>query len=359
MTDILIHVEDPGAANLVIDLPEKLSALGCKPILLASSHAQNYLASKGQDFSIRQGRPLEILDFHKPKIVVVGTSEDKHAFSLSLTHAAQEAGLPTLGLVDMACNAANRFRGEGNDPLGFVPDNLIVTDQVTSDAYVRLGIPAASICVVGHPAYNRAYQFRRDRPIEPRPNTGKKRILFLAEGWDLLDENQSMRSKDYTLAGRGGDDWRTAVVLEELLDAVIALPELNAKVVVRPHPKMSASDFGRFAEEITIEEGGDPLEAASRAFAVIGMTSILLVEAAIIGRPVLSILPRAIEKSWLGPIKSGMIHCVTTDTELKTILPELLSGNIHSEFQKEWVSEFASDTLAQHICVLLERCDTI
>ena len=28
MADILIHVEDPGAANMVIGLPEKLVALG-------------------------------------------------------------------------------------------------------------------------------------------------------------------------------------------------------------------------------------------------------------------------------------------------------------------------------------------
>ena len=355
MADILIHVEDPGAANMVIGLPEKLVALGCDTILLASSYAKDFLASKGQAFFARQGTPLGVLNIQKPKVVVVGTSEDKRAFSLPLTRTAQEIGIPTIGIVDMVCNANNRFRGGGDDPLGYVPDQLIVPDQATKDAYIQIGFPAKKISLLGHPAYDRAYQYRQNNSVEPKQNSDrKKRILFLAEGWDLFDEKLSYRSKDYTLEGRGGDNWRTAIVLEELLDALIALPELNAEVVVRPHPKMSASDFDRFAREITIEEGGDPLEAVSKADAVIGMTSMLLIEAAIVGRPVLSILPQPIEKDWLGPIKSGMIFCVITGTELKTALPKLLAGNVPSEFQKEWESEFSEDSFAQYICKFLE-----
>ena len=355
MADILIHVEDPGAANMVIGLPEKLAGLGCDTILLASSYAKYFLASKGQAFFARQGTPLGVLNIQKPKVVVVGTSEDKQAFSLPLTRTAQEIGIPTIGIVDMVCNAHNRFCGEGDDPLGYIPDNLIVPDQATKDAYIQIGFPAKKISLLGHPAYDRAYQFRQNNSVKVKQNQdGKKRILFLAEGWDLFDEKLSCRSKDYTLEGRGGDNWRTAIVLEELLDALIALPELNAEVVVRPHPKMSASDFDRFASEITIEEGGDPLEAVSKADAVIGMTSMLLIEAAIVGRPVLSILPQPIEKDWLGPIKSGMISCVITETELKTALPKLLAGNVPSEFQKDWESEFSEDSFAQYICEFLE-----
>ena len=358
MDDILIHVEDPGAANMVIGLPEKLLALGCKSILLASSYAQNFLISNGQAFSACRRTPLEILDFHKPHLVVVGTSADKQAFSLSLTHAAQEAGLPTLGLVDMACNSHNRFRGGGDDPLGYVPDQLIVPDQATKDAYIQIGFPAKKISLLGHPAYDRAYQYRQNNSVEPKQNSDrKKRILFLAEGWDLFDEKLSYRSKDYTLEGRGGDNWRTAIVLEELLDALIALPELNAEVVVRPHPKMSASDFDRFAREITIEEGGDPLEAVSKADAVIGMTSMLLIEAAIVGRPVLSILPRAIEKSWLGPLKTGHILSVSNREDLRRALQELISGQNIQKNPVNWAQFMAGMQIPEYISgMCLDNC---
>jgi hypothetical protein len=356
MADILIHVEDPGAANMVIGLPEKLFALGCDTQLLASSYAKEFLTSNKQAFSPRLGTPLEILKITKPKVVVVGTSEDKQAFSLLLTHAAQKSGIPTIGMVDMACNAHNRFRGGGDDPLGYVPAQLIVTDQATKDAYIQIGFPAKKISLLGHPAYDRAYQYRQNNFVEPKQNSDrKKQILFLAEGWDLFDEKQSYRSKDYTLEGRGGDNWRTAIVLEELLDALDSLPEINAEVVVRPHPKMTASDFDRFEGEITVEAGGDPLEAASKADAVIGMTSMLLIEAAIVGRPVLSILPQPIERDWLGPIQDGDILSVTNRSDLVKALPSLMAGKIPALISGGGAEGLAIDRIVYHIAACFRR----
>jgi hypothetical protein len=358
MADILIHVEDPGAANMVIGLPEKLSALGCDAQLLASSYAKEFLTSSGQAFSARLGTPLEILNIQNPKVVVVGTSEDKQAFSLPLTHAAQKSGIPTIGMVDMACNANNRFRGEGDDPLGYIPDNLIVPDQATMDAFIQIGVPAKKISRLGHPAYDRAYRFHQNRAAEAKSNTNrKKRILFLAEGRSLFDEKLSCRTDEYTLTGRGGDNWRTAIVLEELLDALSSLPELNAEVVVRPHPKMSTSDFDRFEGEIIVDAGGDPLEAVSKADAVIGMTSMLLIEAAIVGRPVLSILPQPIEKDWLGPLKSGHILVVSNREDLLRALQELISGQMVPENSVNWTQFSAGELIAEYISgMCLDDC---
>ena len=50
----------------------------------------------------------------------------------------------------------------------------------------------------------------------------------------------------------------------------------------------------------------------------------LLQEAAIMGRPVLSIIPRTEEKKYVMGLRTGVIPFVTTRSELETIFCQLL-----------------------------------
>jgi hypothetical protein len=56
------------------------------------------------------------------------------------------------------------------------------------------------------------------------------------------------------------------------------------------------------------------------------MNSILLLEAALMGRPTLSILPRAVEAKSLATIQAGLTACVTTREQLRAALPGFLAG---------------------------------
>ena len=50
MTDILVHVEDPGAANMVIGLPKVVGDLGYECKIYASCHAKDHLTKAGQSY---------------------------------------------------------------------------------------------------------------------------------------------------------------------------------------------------------------------------------------------------------------------------------------------------------------------
>jgi hypothetical protein len=88
-------------------------------------------------------------------------------------------------------------------------------------------------------------------------------------------------------------------------------------VVLRLHPKSRAEDFAACLDNVdAVSSGGDPLPLLWAADVVLGMTSMLLLEAALLGKPHLSVLPRAEERAWLAPLSSGLTPVAVTRAQL-------------------------------------------
>ena len=148
-------MEDPGAANMVLGLVGELTARGVTCKLLASDYAATHLESKKEIFEEVGGNPISILKKFDPQVVVVGSSEDRNSVSIQITEVCKKKNIKTIGLVDMACNAENRFMGNSLDPLQYAPENLIVTDKYTAKQYENLGY-IGEIFEAIHPAYENA-----------------------------------------------------------------------------------------------------------------------------------------------------------------------------------------------------------
>ncbi|MBT7486090.1 MAG: hypothetical protein HN673_06960, partial [Rhodospirillales bacterium] len=101
--------------------------------------------------------------------------------------------------------------------------------------------------------------------------------------------------------------------------------------VLRLHPKNTRQEYSVYASEIDhISDSGSPLDVCFAADLGVGMTSILLIEAAILGRPTLSIIPRDVEKNWLDSIELGLTKVATSRDELHQAI---------SQFMKDWPKE--------------------
>jgi hypothetical protein len=89
---------------------------------------------------------------------------------------------------------------------------------------------------------------------------------------------------------------------------------------------MKSGDLAALESEFDLVSfGGSAVEIAWVADLVVGMTSMLMVEAALMGRSTLAVLPRDQEKSWLPTIRMGLTRCVTERRELRQELKELIS----------------------------------
>lgn len=337
-TDILIFVEDPGAANSIVDLPGALANRGLKAATVAAGHARPYLAQLGGRFTEAddsEDAAAALLDAHRPRLVLAGTSENPDTLGLKLIAEARQRGVASVGFVDGPASAEYRFRGRGVDPLGFAPDRLLVPEDLTRRRFLKLGLAADRVVDCGHPYYDRVRAEGRNlarigqaairaRVLPEAPALapgGQPVVAFLAEVSEGLIPGGFQRGNDYTLAGRGGSDKRTDIVLEEVLDALAAV-QRRPYLVLRLHPKNRESEFATYRREIDfISQGGVALETAFAADLVVGMTSILLFEAAIIGRAALSVVPRPIEAEWLTGVGLGVIPAVHTRKALRDILP--------------------------------------
>ncbi len=338
LSRVAVMVEDPGAVNFLAPLVDRLVSCGVPTVVLGVGFGARLLSERGHAV-VAPPDPLRAAEFvrvNRPSVVVVGTSEDPHTPALPLVGAARAARVPTVGVVDASVNAAFRFRGSGDDPLAHAPDWLIVPDESTAAAFGYLGFPRDRVRLVGNPARDLAK--RRGRAIREaarplgsgqRGHASPLRVVFVSELSDGLVPGQYQRSDAYTLNGRGGSHARTAVVAEELLDVCFELrnrERLDMTLVLRLHPKQGRSDLGPLSDEFEeVSIGGDPLEVIATADLVVGMSSMLLVQAHDIGVPCLSVLPREAEKAWLPEVLSGAIPSVTTRATLSAEIRRLLT----------------------------------
>jgi predicted glycosyltransferase len=162
------------------------------------------------------------------------------------------------------------------------------------------------------------------------------------------DDSRQRRSAEYTLHGRGSSDRRADIVLEEVLDAA-ALLEPRPYVVLRLHPKNSREEFARYLNEVDlVSEGGDPIELIWASDLVVGLSSILLMEAAVAGRPTLSVVPREAERVWSPSVMEELTPCVTTRKALRAMVG---AKNVTSRRQDE------GDSVSKVAAVILDRLE--
>ncbi|MFA5908688.1 MAG: hypothetical protein WC815_07920 [Vicinamibacterales bacterium] len=333
---ILLYADDPGGANFLAPLPAALAGTGLPSRFVVDPALAAYARDRAMLAIDRKmdATPEQLLA--GVSLLVVGTSENPDCFGHQLTAGARRLGIPSLGVIDMEVNAGRRFRGASDMPLTHAPDALAVPDAGTRDAFAGLGFPASQIYVCGHPHFDRVRERRieflaqdRDqlrRQCFPGAPADRPVWLFVAEGVDQLNPSASFRSERYTLAGRGDTDFRAAIVLEEVLDAARDLSP-RPWIVLRLHPKSRLEDFDVCRAEIdAVSTGGDPLPLVWAADLVIGMTSMLLFEAGLLGRPHVAVVPRVEERHWLPALAAVLTPSVSTREQLSAFLAAPPSG---------------------------------
>lgn len=326
MKNVLIFAEDPGAANYMRDFPQFLKEMGLNPIIYSVSFANKILTNNidntFEEIENVYLRAELLLEKINPQLLIVGTSENLDTFSFKLTSVAKLKKVPSFAMVDSIANAKSRFKGYSDSPLTHITDYLLVPDEETKNEFKKIGFDYSNIYVYKNPHFNTLLEKRKPwskvRFIElskkkfyPKLEKIRPVIVFVSEISTGLNENQYQKSNKYTLFGSEKSDLRTEVVLDELFMA-LKNSNLNPYMVLRLHPKQKRQNLSKYLSKFDyISKDEDGLLIVNSADLVVGMTSILLKEAAIIGKPVLSIVPKLDEELWLGDMKN-IIKCIST-----------------------------------------------
>ena len=357
--DILVHVEDPGAVNFLKSLPEVLLGLGLNVVMICEGVAASIFHDHECFYPLNNETASRLLERLEPTLIIVGTSENLNSFGLILVKEAHNLGIYSVGMVDMFCNADNRFRGNSDDAFKYCPDELFLPDDGTKNQFLDLGAPAQKFTVVGNPAYKNALDFREKMEqsglIRETGSLDKTRlrVLFVAEGWDKLNLDASRKNSNYSLHGRGGSDFRTIIAMEELVDS-LARADMKCHITLRLHPNSEYADFMDIAQEFDdVSRGGNVYEICWGVDLVVGMASMLLLEAALLGLPTLSILPDSSEKRWMPNLNIGPTTCVSSREELDAYWSESKFVGSDSSVPN-WVVGDSTAIMAARIQALLK-----
>lgn len=316
----LILARDPGAAGALAPVARR-----CASIIVGLEHARSVFHAAGLPMEVLSadddaGTAARVLAALRPDVLLTGTSRREAAPRDALWWvAARDAGIPSVALLDHWIGYAQKFIT--TTPFDSTPDVIAVMDAYARDQLREAGCRDARLVVTGHPAFDALMT----ADVAGRA-TARERWHARANAPVLLFASEPIASDVGALRGYDETD-ALALLLRALGDAPFQL-------VIRPHPREHPASLQRVLDEhgraARVEVTLSGREAVAGADLVVGMTSVLLLEAAVTGRPVLSIQPGARE-----PWTDHFQTLVTTVESVESARAWLQDPGNHAVLERE------------------------
>ena len=227
------------------------------------------------DVSGTAGLP-KLLQEIRPALLLTATSVNGLDWECHLLQAARQLGIHSLSLLDFWSNYTRRFSLA--EPLDALPQRICVMDQRAVEEMVAEGFSRSMLLITGQPALDlaaqpaAAEQLQAARTLWPQ---GDRRLLFVSQPLSVLHGgdagcNQALGYNEHLVLSL------VASVTEQL-----AGQGRRLSLRVLPHPRESAEAFS--SAGYMVAQGYAAKVLAQAADIVIGMNSMLLLEAAAAG----------------------------------------------------------------------------
>jgi len=274
----LLYSQDPGGAGVLAPLAARLVATGTAPLTLAVHPlSQPAFARAGVE-----GQPLETWFETRPvpetalrrwleslgvtRVICSLSSRYRDLTNCRLVISARAAGIPTLGFMD-SWVGFDRFVDDDGRAV-YLPDVAGCIDEASRARLVALGMAPGAVRAVGQPRLEEALAVGRRTG-----NGGTIGVLLVSQP----------RVLDRSFAGL----FETPVPGGRLIDRLAAAFETverrqPVRVELRPHPKETAGAAP--PAPIALDRTGARDVPYRRHDVLVGLTSTMLVEAALAGR---------------------------------------------------------------------------
>ena len=343
---VLVAAQTAGAANVLIPVVKELagrrlartSVLACGQavaVFAAAGVSHTIIGPNGDGSLVPYDEARRILTRISPDVLLLGTAWGPSLDKVLLS-TANARGIPSVSVVDMWSYYLERFLDAESGGL-CLPTKVAVMDRLAFDEAVRAGLPESALVVTGQP-YLEALAKRLGSP-ELIAEARLLRASWLEDSADqeatrlVLFASEAI-ARDFgpgTSYYRGYTEVET---LEGLLEAVSSVQlgtRLDIKTVVKLHPEESPESYRRgplaSSPKISVVAGQHPWPSMLAADVVVGMTSMLLLESAIAGRPTVSFQPGAGRIEPFIGTRLGMVQAASSTAELSSLLTRLLEIN--------------------------------
>ncbi len=293
MKKVLFFTCEPGGAEVLIPVIELLRD---NPLFAVNVVGYGYAVERFTTKKINydlidpvEKNDVTLFETYSPDILITSATSlpDKDMSEKYLWENAKRIGIKSIAFLDQWQNYAIRFSGIKEDQkLIYQPDFINAINQIAINEMLPLGFHKKSLLAFGHP-YLSSIKFTlanidKNRILANMKIEDTKEVfLFISEA---IKENFSN--------SRGYDQY---IVLDLFLQHM--MNRKNISIVIKLHPKDDAKKFNdifkRYSElDLKIVKNEyTSLEMISIANTIVGMTSIMLIEAYILGKHVISFQP--------------------------------------------------------------------
>lgn len=324
---ILAVAGDVGGARAVIPVLDYLASVGESLTIVDYGFLTNEAPNswKRTPAILRGKDSLEhLFDTERFKVLIFATSV-KDAFPLRVAQLARRFGVYVICLLDNWMNYRHRLRMNGQQV--FLPDLYMVMDALAFEGACADGIPASILRVIGQPALASLGEEYRKWSMEDRRRKfealglreEKKLIVFISEPAEA-DQGSGPEFPRY----RG---YTEKTVLRELCARLQPFSDKCQLGIVR-HPREQFDGLNKLWQECHGTLRGGLLEidkgrqAVFLADGVAGMASILLYEAWLINKPVISLQPGLCKPQLNVMEQREGIFCITSAAEWDAVMRE-------------------------------------
>ncbi|MBT3358871.1 MAG: hypothetical protein HN403_04500 [Rhodospirillales bacterium] len=309
---VLFAAHDPGGARFLSPVIPMVLARGLEVMLAATGPAADIWRSLGD---VTGDTKTALAEF-APHLVVTGTGFGD--FERAIWLAVRNRAVPSVAVIDAWTNLRRRFSGESG--VEVLPDALCVPDQIMADEIAAGGWCTSRVHVTGHPHLQETVQRLKNQRIG-HLRSEPPIVAFFSE--PVIQDHGGASVVGYDQFG--------------VMDAVVgALGSLGAaRLIVQPHPREHRENWARWLEDkpedakrrISIGEWRTD-ELLNRCDAVVGMTSMVLAEAALSGIASLSLQPG--RKAEINPLmgRIAQIDIVSDPHGIAVALGRLVGGGV-------------------------------
>ena len=324
---ILALAGDPGGANalapvLKILLAEKRCTLTCY------AYRQAIDLWRKHDIpcaTIEIGcDPSGLLVASQADLLLTATSSNGEDWEIAFISAANAMNIPSLALLDFWSNYLSRFSDNGGE-LHF-PRCIAVMDDAAVSDMVALGFRAETLVVTGQPAFDALPEAKAAFTDAARDQLRQQ--LAGNSDW-VVFASQPLASFYQGLTGNpkhlGFDEDNVLGVLLAALDELAELRPIRLSIL--PHPRENPTRFAGVQGQrvqVNVVTSVLPYEVLMSADLVVGMNSMLLVEACLLGCLVVSLQPGLVGPDLLPTNRYGASVPIFESEGLALVLGKLL-----------------------------------
>lgn len=352
---------DPGGANAIMPLIEPLRALGNevsvygKDAALSSYRKQNIGCSDISD-TIPSGTQEETDEFVRkacPDVIVTGTSSEDFT-ERHLWKAAERAEITSFAVLDQWTNYRLRLISESGDPMNeraaselMFPSFCFIMDEFARKEMCALGIDSKKLVVSGQPFFDYIRK-TGDRITTQEVEQLRRELTGSEHGHVFVFASQPIASI-HRKNGMAEDYWgyTEETVLKSVVKTLSKLTgEMATEVtlVLRLHPKDELHAYKSVLAtlpssiKVVVDRETESSLLLKASDLIIGMFSMLLLEAAILDRRFISVQIGLKRENPLIFDRMGLVRSILSERELEETLRGILTGknrefpNINFEF---------------------------